>query len=449
MQTGSTCWQPQWAELRNMAAMRRYEAAVRAALEEDQARQVLEDPAAPWLWRTLREAEAAGINGPAVLHRAVTSGRLDDAESVAKVLDWRIRQHTAGLPAVAARPWAELAVRHGRPGHRPVLGRTGPGDGRPAAAAGRARRRALSAVGAGPRPGARAPGGTGRVGAQGRAGRRLPGDVGPRPPARADRRPGRAGMRTRSSTRCGRPPPKPSAASPATWPSTPTGSCTPGGTHSPAKWNGRRSTRATSWPWSAARSAAPRSTPTGPAATPRPPTPPTPGSGCKHSPPSTPPGNTPSGTWPDGSARPRPDTTPGKPPPPPPGTAPWPPTPNCAAATPTSASNPSAATPHPNQPPPRQQPSPGSPARPSPSRSPTPKSPPHQHGPGSTRHRTWPRRPRGGPSKRRVSTPTGGPAPKPRPARARSPTPKSPSTAPDSKDQDHVPSQNPARQSRT
>ena len=107
--------QPQWAELRNMAAMRRYEAAARAALGEDQARQVLEDPAATWLWRTLREAEAAGINGSAALHRAVTSGRLDDAESVAKVLDWRIRQHTAGLPARAARPWAELPGSTGDP----------------------------------------------------------------------------------------------------------------------------------------------------------------------------------------------------------------------------------------------------------------------------------------------------------------------------------------------
>ena len=107
--------EPQWTELRNMAAMRRYEAAARAALGEDQARQVLEDPAAQWLWRTLREAEAAGINGPAVLHRAVTSGPLDDAESVAKVLDWRIRQHTAGLPAVAAKPWAELTGSTGDP----------------------------------------------------------------------------------------------------------------------------------------------------------------------------------------------------------------------------------------------------------------------------------------------------------------------------------------------
>ena len=106
---------PQWTELRNMAAMRRYEAAARAALGEDQARRVLEDPAARWLWRTLREAEAAGINGPAVLHRAVTSGQVDDADSVAKVLDWRIRQHTAGLPAQAARPWAELTGSTGEP----------------------------------------------------------------------------------------------------------------------------------------------------------------------------------------------------------------------------------------------------------------------------------------------------------------------------------------------
>jgi hypothetical protein len=65
---------------------------------------LLSDPAATWLWRSLRETEAAGLDGPAVLRRAISSGPLGDAESVAKVLDWRIRQHITGLPAIAARP---------------------------------------------------------------------------------------------------------------------------------------------------------------------------------------------------------------------------------------------------------------------------------------------------------------------------------------------------------
>jgi hypothetical protein len=99
--------EPQWRELRNMAARHRFEAALTTALGAAQARDVLEDPASWVLFRTLREAEAAGLDGPATLHRAVASGTLADAESVAKVLDWRIRQHASHLPARAAQSWTE------------------------------------------------------------------------------------------------------------------------------------------------------------------------------------------------------------------------------------------------------------------------------------------------------------------------------------------------------
>ena len=53
----------QWQHVTRDAAQHRYEAAVRAALAGEEARQVLADPAATWLWRTLREAEAAGLDG--------------------------------------------------------------------------------------------------------------------------------------------------------------------------------------------------------------------------------------------------------------------------------------------------------------------------------------------------------------------------------------------------
>lgn len=104
-----------WAELRNTAAQRRYEAAACASLSPADARQVLSDPAATWLWRSLREAEAAGFDGPGTLRRAAESGSLADAESVAKVLDWRVRQHTAGMPARPAKPWSELPGTTGDP----------------------------------------------------------------------------------------------------------------------------------------------------------------------------------------------------------------------------------------------------------------------------------------------------------------------------------------------
>jgi len=97
----------QWQDVVREAAQRRHEAAVRDALTDAHTRQVLGDSAATWLWRSLREAEAAGLDGPATLRRAIASGPVEDAESVAKVLDWRIRQQTSGMPAVAARPRLE------------------------------------------------------------------------------------------------------------------------------------------------------------------------------------------------------------------------------------------------------------------------------------------------------------------------------------------------------
>jgi hypothetical protein len=105
----------QWQHVIRDAAQHRYEAALRAALTDEEARQVLADPAATWLWRTLREVEAAGLDGAGMLRRAVASGPLTDAESVAKVLDWRIRQHTDGMPAMAARPWSSQVPQTGDP----------------------------------------------------------------------------------------------------------------------------------------------------------------------------------------------------------------------------------------------------------------------------------------------------------------------------------------------
>src|SRR6266576_560398 len=95
----------QWQHGIRDAAQHRYQAAVSAALTEEEARQVLADPAAAWLWRTLREAEAAGLDGEAAIRRAVASGPFTDAGSVAKVLDWRIHQLTDGIPALATGSW--------------------------------------------------------------------------------------------------------------------------------------------------------------------------------------------------------------------------------------------------------------------------------------------------------------------------------------------------------
>ena len=105
----------QWQHVTHDAAQHRYQAAARAALTEEEARQVLADPAATWLWRTLREAEAVGLDGAAAVRRAAAAGPLTDAESIAKVLDWRIRQQADGMPALAARPWTSQVPQTGDP----------------------------------------------------------------------------------------------------------------------------------------------------------------------------------------------------------------------------------------------------------------------------------------------------------------------------------------------
>jgi hypothetical protein len=105
----------QWQHVTRDAAEHRYQAAVRAAVTQEEARRVLADPAATWLWRTLREAEAAGVDGSAAVRRAVASGPFTDAGSVARVLDWRIRQLTDGMPALAAGSWTSQVPRTGDP----------------------------------------------------------------------------------------------------------------------------------------------------------------------------------------------------------------------------------------------------------------------------------------------------------------------------------------------
>lgn len=103
----------QWQHVIRETQQRRYEAALRGSLTADQANEVLADSAATWLWRSLREAEAAGLDGHKVLRRAVSSGQLEDAESVAKVIDWRIRQQITGMPAIVARPWLDQMPQTG------------------------------------------------------------------------------------------------------------------------------------------------------------------------------------------------------------------------------------------------------------------------------------------------------------------------------------------------
>ena len=60
-----------------------------------------------WLYRGLRDAEAAGLSSREVLARAIQSGSLADVRDVGAVLDSRVRQQTQGLVPQPPKPWAE------------------------------------------------------------------------------------------------------------------------------------------------------------------------------------------------------------------------------------------------------------------------------------------------------------------------------------------------------
>jgi hypothetical protein len=64
-------------------------------------------PKARWLWRTLGNAEVAGLDPAQILREAVGQRSLAGAEDIAAVIDARIRQKIRGLVPVVQRPWAE------------------------------------------------------------------------------------------------------------------------------------------------------------------------------------------------------------------------------------------------------------------------------------------------------------------------------------------------------
>ena len=96
----------QWQHFTSEANRARYEAQLRAALPEELRGAELTGTAT-WLWRTLRQAEAAGLNSGEVIREAVGGRGLGDARDLAAVVDSRIRKTTAGVVPLVPRPWAE------------------------------------------------------------------------------------------------------------------------------------------------------------------------------------------------------------------------------------------------------------------------------------------------------------------------------------------------------
>jgi hypothetical protein len=95
-----------WDDLTRREQTGRFEQALRDAVPDGLAGQALADPARTWLWRSLREAECAGLDGRQVLRRAVASRSLAGARDTARVLDARIRRALDGVLPHPAGPWA-------------------------------------------------------------------------------------------------------------------------------------------------------------------------------------------------------------------------------------------------------------------------------------------------------------------------------------------------------
>ena len=96
-----------WDDVTRRVQATRFEHALRGALPADLASQALDDPACTWLWRSLREAEAAGLDGAHILRQAVASRSMSGARDVARVLDSRVRRMLDGVQPHPFRPWTE------------------------------------------------------------------------------------------------------------------------------------------------------------------------------------------------------------------------------------------------------------------------------------------------------------------------------------------------------
>jgi flagellar biosynthesis GTPase FlhF len=96
---------PIWYDLTRRAQAARYAAALRDVLPEQLAQAALADPACTWLWRSLRHAEATGLDATDTLRQAVAARSLTDARDIARVLDSRIRRLIQHRPPAAQPRW--------------------------------------------------------------------------------------------------------------------------------------------------------------------------------------------------------------------------------------------------------------------------------------------------------------------------------------------------------
>ncbi|MFD4553466.1 relaxase/mobilization nuclease domain-containing protein [Streptomyces sp. NPDC058469] len=106
----------------------------------DHAEQVVEDPAFGALTAVLAEAEAAGHDPQQLLHQAADQRALDDADSLARVLTWRIQRLSArSVPSPRARAAQARSTAAQHTGASVPMTAVAPAPQHPAQARGRSR----------------------------------------------------------------------------------------------------------------------------------------------------------------------------------------------------------------------------------------------------------------------------------------------------------------------
>ena len=98
-----------WQDQCRAEAAARYSRAVQQSASPGDADAILKDTDA--LWRTVRSAEVAGLDGEQVLRTAITGRPFTGARSLSAVLDARIRREHGGRPPAEAASWSERVPR--------------------------------------------------------------------------------------------------------------------------------------------------------------------------------------------------------------------------------------------------------------------------------------------------------------------------------------------------
>jgi hypothetical protein len=96
-----------WYDLVRREQTARFERLLCELLTAADAESALTDPACTWLWRTLRETEAAGMDTSAVLQSAIVGRSLRGARHIARVVDARIRRATEHAAPKPRQPWSQ------------------------------------------------------------------------------------------------------------------------------------------------------------------------------------------------------------------------------------------------------------------------------------------------------------------------------------------------------